>query len=67
MNETFLNGRTALVTGATRGIGFAIAHALADAGATVAICGRSQNSVDRGCKPPHQPHRSVKWWEKLPM
>jgi 3-oxoacyl-[acyl-carrier protein] reductase len=46
MNETFLLGRTAVVTGATRGIGFAIVRTLADAGATVAICGRSQDSVD---------------------
>ncbi len=46
MNETFLKGRTALVTGATRGIGFAIARMLADAGATVAICGRSQDHVN---------------------
>ncbi len=46
MNETFLDGRTAVVTGATRGIGFAIARTLADAGATVAICGRSQDRVD---------------------
>jgi len=46
MSETFLTGRTAVVTGATRGIGFAIARALADAGATVAICGRSQGHVD---------------------
>ncbi|MBV9770079.1 MAG: SDR family oxidoreductase [Bryobacterales bacterium] len=47
MNENFLNGRTALVTGATRGIGFAIAQCLADAGATVAICGRNQAHVDQ--------------------
>jgi 3-oxoacyl-[acyl-carrier protein] reductase len=46
MSETFLTGRTAVVTGATRGIGFAIARALADAGATVAICGRDQQGVD---------------------
>jgi 3-oxoacyl-[acyl-carrier protein] reductase len=45
MNETFLTGRTAVVTGGTRGIGFAIARMLADAGARVAICGRSQDSL----------------------
>ena len=50
MNETFLKGRTALVTGATRGIGFAIARMLADAGATVAICGRSQDSVNEAVR-----------------
>ncbi len=46
MSEKFLTGKTAVVTGATRGIGFAIAGTLADAGATVAICGRSQAGVD---------------------
>jgi len=46
MSETFLTGKTAVVTGATRGIGFAIARALSDAGATVAISGRSQENVD---------------------
>jgi 3-oxoacyl-[acyl-carrier protein] reductase len=46
MHNTFLTGRTAVVTGGTRGIGFAIARALAKAGAAVAICGRSQAGVD---------------------
>ena len=39
MPDRFLSERTALVTGATSGIGLAIAQALAAAGARVAICG----------------------------
>jgi 3-oxoacyl-[acyl-carrier protein] reductase len=50
MDETFLTGKTALVTGATRGIGFAIARALAVAGATVAICGRDREGVDQAVR-----------------
>ncbi len=39
MNDNFLAGRTALVTGSTSGIGLAIASALAAAGAKVAVNG----------------------------
>ncbi|PPF79084.1 oxidoreductase [Subtercola sp. Z020] len=41
-----LSGRTALVTGSTSGIGYAIASTLAGAGATVVVNGRSPASVD---------------------
>jgi hypothetical protein len=40
-----LTGRTALVTGSTQGIGRAIATALADAGARVAVNGRKPDTV----------------------
>jgi NAD(P)-dependent dehydrogenase (short-subunit alcohol dehydrogenase family) len=46
MNDRFLEQKNAIVTGGSRGIGFAIAKALAGAGAAVAICGRSQNTLD---------------------
>lgn len=40
-----LSGKTALVTGSTAGIGFAIAHGLAAAGASVVINGRTGQRV----------------------
>ena len=49
INSMFsLEGKVALVTGASHGIGFAIACAYAAAGATVVFNGRSRESVERG-------------------
>lgn len=42
-----LKGKTAIVTGSTRGIGYAIAAGLAGTGATVVITGRQQADVER--------------------
>jgi NAD(P)-dependent dehydrogenase (short-subunit alcohol dehydrogenase family) len=41
-----LSGKTALVTGSTAGIGHAIARGLAEAGATVAVNGRTKAKID---------------------
>ena len=45
MNLFDLTGKTALVTGSTRGLGLAFAQALAGAGACVAVNGRSPETV----------------------
>jgi NAD(P)-dependent dehydrogenase (short-subunit alcohol dehydrogenase family) len=46
MSETTLGGRVAVVTGANRGIGKAIAIALANAGARVALVARDREQLD---------------------
>ncbi|HVT04815.1 MAG TPA: SDR family NAD(P)-dependent oxidoreductase, partial [Thermoanaerobaculia bacterium] len=45
-----LQGKRAIVTGSTAGIGFAIASGLAEAGAAVVINGRSEASVEAARK-----------------
>jgi len=47
--ERDLTGRTAVVTGSTVGIGYAVARALAGMGADVVINGRSAEKVDAAC------------------
>ena len=42
-----LTGRTALITGSSRGLGFAIARGLAEAGAAVVLNGRDPPRLDR--------------------
>ena len=42
-----LKGKTAMVTGGTRGIGFAIVKTFLENGASVALCGSRQETVDK--------------------
>ena len=46
----YLNGRAALITGGTSGIGLEIAKAFINAGAEVVITGRSKERIEKACK-----------------
>lgn len=46
MNLNLLQGKTAIITGGTRGIGFAIVKKYLENGAQVALCGSRQETVD---------------------
>ncbi len=62
--ELGLRGRRAVITGATRGIGRAIAEGFAAEGCDVAICARNADQVRetaaalRGARCPRQPARA---------
>jgi 3-oxoacyl-[acyl-carrier protein] reductase len=51
-----LQGRTALVTGSTKGLGLAIAQVLVDAGASVIVHGREQSAVSAAQARVHADH-----------
>lgn len=44
-----LNGKTALITGGSRGLGLQIAEALGEFGATLVLTARKQNELDEAC------------------
>ena len=48
--EADLRGKTAVVTGGSKGIGYAVAEALATAGANVVLCARNAEDVAKACR-----------------
>lgn len=48
--EINLSGKTALITGSTEGIGYAIARQLAGAGADVVVNGRSEDKTAKAAE-----------------
>jgi FlaA1/EpsC-like NDP-sugar epimerase len=54
-----LKGRCALITGGTSGIGFCIAKAFLDSGATVIITGRNNEKLKASCEKLAEVHKEV--------
>jgi NAD(P)-dependent dehydrogenase (short-subunit alcohol dehydrogenase family) len=54
-----LIGKRAMVTGASRGLGLAIAHELAAEGADLAICSRDEDGIQRAAEEVRQHGRTV--------
>ncbi|MBP2460037.1 MULTISPECIES: SDR family oxidoreductase [unclassified Rhizobium] len=57
-----LAGKRALVTGASRGIGRAVAEGLAEAGAEVTLCARSRPEIEEACAV-----MSTRGWRARPL
>lgn len=58
-----LNGKIAVVCGGSRGLGLAVARRLAEKGATVALCARTQRDVDAACTEIARAHEAVVYGE----
>jgi NAD(P)-dependent dehydrogenase (short-subunit alcohol dehydrogenase family) len=58
MSGSRLDGKAAIVTGASSGIGFAIAEAMAEAGARLVLCGRDEQRLAQ-CAERVGEHRTV--------
>jgi 3-oxoacyl-[acyl-carrier protein] reductase len=52
--DLHLNGKVAIVTGSSRGLGFASAHALAAEGCRVCICARGKDGLEQARKELHR-------------
>ena len=54
MNLFSLNNKTALITGSSQGIGFALANGLAEAGASLVLNGRDETKLEHAAKQMHE-------------